>query len=335
MRFKSIKINYLGVYLETISFDSENDLEYYQKTLREENNFQQNVMFNIIDIFGKRELTINFKKYYVFFLGNIKKLITDLLSEKSLKIIRYLNIFESLINNNFSIVDDHFIKSNKVKFINYIEIIAERNYYILNSLFFNYVNEENYLVSHMLLRDLIENIKLYLYFIRGSKKEELTIYSDGTKILRELNNQKEKEQILKNLSEENKDWDFDVKEILKNNPSLNIWNKELININRINNICNRIIHKNGFTKISPRYIMQHSITLDDIFEVSKFFFTLIVCYDGKGISSSDYIDYLDMGLTPPEGSQIWVASIYQDFIDKEYSKTEKEKLIEQSYMEIR
>ena len=34
------------------------------------------------------------------------------------------------------------------------------------------------------------------------------------------------------------------------------------------------------------------------------------------LMASDYIDYLDEGMTPPEGSQAWIASFAQDAFDK-------------------
>jgi hypothetical protein len=32
--------------------------------------------------------------------------------------------------------------------------------------------------------------------------------------------------------------------------------------------------------------------------------------------ASDYMDYMDLGLTPPEGSENWIASFAQDAFDK-------------------
>ena len=32
--------------------------------------------------------------------------------------------------------------------------------------------------------------------------------------------------------------------------------------------------------------------------------------------ASDYMDYLEEGLTPPEGSEAWIASFAQDAFDK-------------------
>ena len=32
--------------------------------------------------------------------------------------------------------------------------------------------------------------------------------------------------------------------------------------------------------------------------------------------ASDYIDYLDEGMTPPEGSEDWIAPLAQDAFDK-------------------
>lgn len=32
--------------------------------------------------------------------------------------------------------------------------------------------------------------------------------------------------------------------------------------------------------------------------------------------ASDYMDYMEMGITPPEGSEYWIASFAQDVFDK-------------------
>jgi len=32
--------------------------------------------------------------------------------------------------------------------------------------------------------------------------------------------------------------------------------------------------------------------------------------------ASDYMDYMEMGITPPEGSEYWIASFAQDAFDK-------------------
>lgn len=58
-------------------------------------------------------------------------------------------------------------------------------------------------------------------------------------------------------------------------------------------------------------------------------------YDGKSIESIDYIDYIENGEEPPDGCQYWIAQIFQDFIDAEYTKEEKNKIINQSYMDIK
>ncbi len=65
-----------------------------------------------------------------------------------------------------------------------------------------------------------------------------------------------------------------------------------------------------------------------------FFITLIVCYDGKELSSSEYIDYLDLDMEPPTDSQYWTASICRDFIDSEYTEEEIEKQKRMTYMDL-
>lgn len=143
-------------------------------------------------------------------------------------------------------------------------------------------------------------------------------------------------KINQGLKDGNADWGFNIKEILKNNKTLGIWNEELKNIEKLNIQCNSYIHKNGLDKISPYYINHSStnIKLDDIFLCVKFFFTLIACYDGKVLASSDYIDYLDMNEEPPIDSQYWIAPICQNFINEEYTKADIDKLKSLTYMDI-
>ncbi len=58
--------------------------------------------------------------------------------------------------------------------------------------------------------------------------------------------------------------------------------------------------------------------------ISSFFLVLLLMIESSLISSTDYIDHLDCEMLPPEGSQYFVASFVQDFIDKKVSKIHPE-----------
>jgi hypothetical protein len=55
--------------------------------------------------------------------------------------------------------------------------------------------------------------------------------------------------------------------------------------------------------------------ISTIRDIMVIFISLIILIKASSIQSSDYIDYLDIEETPPEGSQYWVAAIIQNFID--------------------
>lgn len=86
---------------------------------------------------------------------------------------------------------------------------------------------------------------------------------------------------------------------------------------------NNYVHANGSKYILaniPSYnykhrkdmLIQFVSTLKDIMVI---FISLIILIKPTYIQSCDYIAYLDMGETPPEGSQYWIASAVQNFID--------------------
>ena len=256
----------------------------------------------------------------------------QVLTENSQKIIKYLDVLSGITDNAF--IDDVVSIKNRNYGISYARIIAERNLEISKSLFFNLANN-NQLICNFLLRDLIENIKLYLYFLRGAKSETIIKDSNHTYIREQINNETIN-TIKESLQNGNRDWGFNIKQILKNNPSLTKWKKELQSVEQINQQCNATIHKNGLTKITPQFIklMSPKIDFDMVYTCIKLFFTLITCYDGKILSSSDYVDYLDNGAEPPADCQYWLAPIFQDFINQEYSPEDIQKLKEFSYMNI-
>ena len=86
---------------------------------------------------------------------------------------------------------------------------------------------------------------------------------------------------------------------------------------------NNYVHANGSKYIMsnlPNYIYDHRKDIiihliSTIRDIMVIFISLIILIKPSSIQSCDYIDYLDIGETPPEESQYWVAPIIQNFID--------------------
>ena len=52
-----------------------------------------------------------------------------------------------------------------------------------------------------------------------------------------------------------------------------------------------------------------------IYITMSFLIVLVLIRPGL-VMSEDYIDYLDCGYTPPDGSQYWVASFVSEYVSK-------------------
>jgi hypothetical protein len=84
-----------------------------------------------------------------------------------------------------------------------------------------------------------------------------------------------------------------------------------------------------------KFLEQLSIDLRNIF--IKHFVWLFSIKDNY-MMSSDYIDYLDMGMTPPKNSQYWVATLIQEIFDeiiKQYRPDLADELKKSTYMELK
>lgn len=331
MEISKLEILYDGIFLELIELYKKYSKEEFKEILKD---YCKSLSINIVNIESEATFQIIIKERWV--INYICELLNIKFNNKSEKILRYLFVLDSLFENNFCIVDDHIIKNSKPILVNYTEVIAERNYLISKYFLISFINKKDLLLCYLFIRDLIENIKVYLFFLRGAIEEETFKFSNGMAVRHNVN-KKVKDDIHDKLENENQSWDFDVTDIIKNNPSLNAWNAELKRLKEYNDLCNSFIHKNGFIKISPRYINRlNNIDLLEIwYDIVKFYFTITAAYDGKSIESSDYMDYMDMGEEPPEDCQFWVAPIFQEFIDFEFTKDEKNKIKNESYMDIK
>lgn len=328
-KFNKLNILYQNIFLDQIILDKEYIYEDIENNFKTE--FIKNYKF-MVSIGDSYTLSLNIFKSYLFDIELFGTKIKDKLNCESKRLLLYIEVLDFLANSDF--IDKTIKLNNKPLSFSFTSIIAQRNHEIAIT-FFKELQESNQLVCNFLTRDIIENIKLYLYFIRGAIKEETSKNNSGT-LKKEIISDEIIKSIENVLSIENSDWNYNIKTILKNNPSLMLWKEDLKNINKINDNCNSVIHKLGISKILPdliRYSKQ-KITREDIYFCIKFFVTLVICYDGKAISSSDYIDYLDMGLEPPEDSQYWISPIVKNFITSEYTQLEIKNLKNMSYMDI-
>ena len=327
----TINILYNDIYLTKIKLDKSYSLNNLKSNLPQEivDNYRLSVIVDKNVLILKYDILESYLLDYKIFNINL----INLLGKDDKKIINYIDVLKFISDTNF--IDNTISTKQKKFFISYASIISQRNLEIVKILFRELKNNNNQLVANFLLRDIIENIKLYLYFLRGAIKEEI-INNSQESYKKEIVSEDVKNKILKTLSNENTDWNYDIKKIINDNPSLNIWKEDLKKIEKINKHCNSNIHKLGLTKILPDIIKNSNerITIDDICFCIRFFITLLICYDSKEISSSDYLDYLEMDMKPPENSQYWVAPIIQNFIDNEYNSKEKAMLKDKCYMDI-
>ncbi len=91
----------------------------------------------------------------------------------------------------------------------------------------------------------------------------------------------------------------------------------------IDRSLNNYVHSNGSQYIRSNLpghiysqrknmILQLTSIIRDLMVI---FISLLILVKPTFIQSNDYIDYLEMGETPPDGSQYWISPIVQNFID--------------------
>ena len=101
-------------------------------------------------------------------------------------------------------------------------------------------------------------------------------------------------------------FDFDkryrqIRDILDDNMHMNSYQLMRFNDNEMHN------------EYKTRYLNLLSTCICDLF---RFHFASCLYLNPHYCVASDYLDYLDMGLTPPQGSQDWVANAAQEMFDK-------------------
>lgn len=310
-----VRILFKNIFLEILTIKDNCNITKAIESLGIE---KKNVELSCIDIINNHEYQLNIKEDIFEILE--EKLIIKF-SPKSKKIIKYLDVIFYIGELNFSGTADNYAKIDRnIVVINYAEKISQR-IYLMSKVFLKELMQKNEFVCYFFLRDIIEDIKLYVFFVVGSE--------DKT-------NEEHRNDINNKLENEGNDWDYDFLKLIKCNDLFKSLTVKFKKILEYNNICNNYIHKNGFSKFSPNvYNSASNINLLDAwYDTIKIFLIIVACFDGKSIASKDFIDYMDTGLETPVDCQYHIAQVFQDFINTELSKEEIKIIKEQSYMII-
>jgi hypothetical protein len=181
----------------------------------------------------------------------------------------------------------------------------------------------NFADAYALLRKCRDDFFFHLYITVASRKYPLVSGKESKNIEKWLNN---------NLG--NFHFCKDVLETIEKseNLSIAIQKYELRNsINKIGRTLNNFVHGNGPAFYNKPYQHYTGGELQEVcknmaytlaFLVTTFTFLSALCYP-VSVMSTDYIDNLDEGLAPAEGSQYWVAPFITEFLEKKKGLLDK------------
>lgn len=85
------------------------------------------------------------------------------------------------------------------------------------------------------------------------------------------------------------------------------------------------VHANGLRYVYDNYSYgfdkrkKDLEVIESLQNVIDIFFATLAIIDGSVLRSSDYIDALEMGIDPIEGSQYWVPLVIDEYINERFS----------------
>jgi len=87
---------------------------------------------------------------------------------------------------------------------------------------------------------------------------------------------------------------------------------------------NKYVHANGIRFVMDNYIYQDKNKEKELIEtfqnIIDIFLSLLSVIDSIKFHSSDYLDALEMGINPQEGSQYWVCPIIVEYMNDRFDK---------------
>lgn len=226
---------------------------------------------------------------------------------------------------------------------NVVSVLSERSAHMINTILshviqnIDYTNNNDKLINNGILsiyciRDIIENLEVMCYLLMKTDEisEDLTdeIY---IKLSKQLNGESNMDTYSINPKNKN-----GLEHELCKKYGEDILTDDFKKLRKIKRECNNYIHKNGLKYFKPfgRYDDFMNKRLSDLIYVYKIYFKILFLLKGHFIASSDYIDYLDMGMKPPERSQYWIAPIFINYINNQFNEEEKQWLIKHNKFEM-
>lgn len=89
---------------------------------------------------------------------------------------------------------------------------------------------------------------------------------------------------------------------------------------------NNYVHANGIRYVMDNYIYQDKKEnkdkelIETLQNITDIFLSLLTVIDSIKFHSSDYLDALEMGMKPQEGSQYWVCPIIVEYMNERFDK---------------
>lgn len=256
----------------------------------------------------KRKYKIEKNKYNL----SLKETISDL--------ITFLEDISDLISQNGHL--SFFNKSNKI-FRMKTELI-DSSVFTLNSISicseFGSFGDLN-----TLLRKYRDDLFLYLYFLEICNNSNNPLGDiDYIDYLKTINDEETHAFNWIDNKLENLQIGYIIGYLLKNKTIFTTIKKYNLKSNweRISKILNNYVHANGIKYVESNfhpytnYEQEYSNFESHLLELTLVFTTLLILIKPNFISSTDYTDYLEMGLEPPENSQFFVAPFIENFINE-------------------
>lgn len=251
---------------------------------------------------GKTAICITNRKMHIF----QPQLIDS--SIRTLNSIKHCCMFGSLSDANLLVRK---YRDDLMLFLYILEVLNNRK--VLNTKQMEYVFKEGINIDTFVKAIEIGTNNLISGYLKSDDDISVDAWFDNN--VKELSQAQKKKLCIQNYLnylENNKV----IKKMLKEYHLKNDWE----NIRRK---LNDYVHNNGQTYMQANIMCEPDLCLKNCLDeitmrldfVTAFFLILLILIDSSMIQSTDYIDYLDCGQTPPEDSQYIIAPFIQEFID--------------------
>ncbi|KHF32267.1 hypothetical protein CM49_05541 [Paenibacillus sp. P1XP2] len=179
-----------------------------------------------------------------------------------------------------------------------------------------------------LMRKLRDDLFFYLYLLEVDNNQ-VVLFSECESFERVQEHNKQLNYVINWFNNELRNFDFKrnvitylrknklIDQVIRNHNIQSEWD-------RISQNLNNYVHNNGLSFCVANYEMFSTKKIELILKEVTFkleyiilvFVTLFILIKPHYIMASDYIEYMEVSMTPPEGCEYWVAPFIQDFVDR-------------------